>query len=162
MTRVTYSSSRRAGAVIFGASGGVTNHRHLRTLEDPHEVLKLPRSATPAEVRARYLALARDSHPDFAGPGSAAAFRRYTEAYELLRARGAPPPPIAPPSPEFLARAANFAAYRERLRELQPPPPAARPRAPAWRRSALALPVLVLASWWLMEKAREAGKAVER
>ena len=48
------------------------------------------------------------------------------------------------------------------LRELQPPPPAARPRAPAWRRSALALPVLVLASWWLMEKAREAGKAVER
>ncbi len=137
-------------------------------LEDPYLVLGLPRSATPAEARSRYLALARGSHPDAqpADPHAAVVFQRYTEAYQRLRApaaaAGGGTAPLSPPSPEFLARSASFLAYRERLRALRPPPPPPRAGGPArvplaWRRAALALPALAFTSWWLMESARKGG-----
>ena len=123
-------------------------------------MLGLSRSATPAKVRARYLELARVNHPDAAPhkPDAAAAFQRYTDAYERARAQSGAPltcaAAAAPPTEEFLARAASFAAYRERLRALRPPPavhgaPAA---PPAWRRAALLVPALALVSWCVMEK----------
>jgi len=48
----------------------------------PYEVLGVPPSATPAEIRRAYLALARRHHPD-AG-GSADEMRRLNEAWAAL------------------------------------------------------------------------------
>jgi len=55
--------------------------------ENAHEILGLPRDASSAEVRAAYIRLAKEFHPD-AHPGDSAAeirFKRITEAYNELR-----------------------------------------------------------------------------
>lgn len=51
------------------------------------KTLGLPRRARPEEVRATYLELARQLHPDVNrdDPERAARFRRVAAAYELLR-----------------------------------------------------------------------------
>ncbi|HJW22443.1 MAG TPA: J domain-containing protein, partial [Candidatus Limnocylindrales bacterium] len=61
---------------------------------DPHDVLGVPRDASPATIKAAWRRLAREHHPDLAteGPAAAqAATRRMAEinrAYEQLRAAG--------------------------------------------------------------------------
>jgi molecular chaperone DnaJ len=61
--------------------------QHAPSERDRVEALKtlgLPRGARPHEVRARYLRLARQLHPDL-NPDGATEFRRIAAAYELLR-----------------------------------------------------------------------------
>ena len=66
---------------------------------DPHEVLGVPKDATPAEVKAAYRRLSMVHHPDRGG--DAEDFKRVAEAYE----RCAHPPP--PPRREAAAAAAG-------------------------------------------------------
>ncbi|HEV8638769.1 MAG TPA: J domain-containing protein [Chloroflexota bacterium] len=48
------------------------------------KALGLPRGARPDEIRATYLRLARELHPDV-NPAGDGEFRRIAAAYELLR-----------------------------------------------------------------------------
>jgi curved DNA-binding protein CbpA len=53
---------------------------------DPHDLLGVPRDATPAEITAAYRALVRVLHPDTRrGPADPARFAEVLAAYELLR-----------------------------------------------------------------------------
>lgn len=56
--------------------------------EDYYVILGVPRNATTKQIRARFLELARDRHPDrFQGeekPAAEAAFQRLTEAFNVL------------------------------------------------------------------------------
>jgi hypothetical protein len=66
---------------------------------DPHEVLGLPASASPAEITAAYRRLARRHHPDAGGAADAARFAEAAAAYAAL-GQGRPgadpmrPPPV--------------------------------------------------------------------
>ncbi len=53
---------------------------------DLYEVLGVPSDAPPPEIKRAFRALARECHPDVAGPGAAAAarFTQVREAYEVL------------------------------------------------------------------------------
>src|SRR3954469_21077375 len=62
----------------------------------PYEVLGVPPTATPEEIRRAYLALARRHHPD-AG-GSADEMRRLNEAWSALSGLSAAPSPTIPAS----------------------------------------------------------------
>ncbi len=54
-------------------------------MRPPHEVLGVPRGASPEEIRRAYRALARRHHPDVSGtPESAAIFAEIARAYEIL------------------------------------------------------------------------------
>ena len=84
--------------------------------------LGLPRRARPDEVRAAYLTLARELHPDVR-PGDAAAaarFQRIAAAYELLRRYQRQLAATSPVDPRRRERPSNFderwwAAFGERL-----------------------------------------------
>ena len=55
-------------------------------MNDPYEILEVPRDASPDEVKRAYRRLARQSHPD-ANPDDPAAEARFKElaaAYEIL------------------------------------------------------------------------------
>ncbi|CAN0093795.1 unnamed protein product, partial [Discosporangium mesarthrocarpum] len=54
---------------------------------DPYEVLGVQRSATQAEIKRRYLELAKKYHPDTnrRDPTAAEKFKEASEAYELLK-----------------------------------------------------------------------------
>lgn len=49
-----------------------------------YEVLGLSRSATQEEIKKAYRKLARQTHPDVAGPGSEERFKEVSRAYEVL------------------------------------------------------------------------------
>ncbi len=49
-------------------------------MTDPFQLLALPATATPAEVKARWRALCRTHHPDMGGDG--AVFHQLRQAYE--------------------------------------------------------------------------------
>ena len=53
-------------------------------MKDHYAVLGVPRSASPAGIRARYRRLARSLHPDVAGAQSTGAFQEIAEAYRVL------------------------------------------------------------------------------
>lgn len=56
---------------------------------EPHEVLGVPRGATPETVRAAYRALAKKHHPDVAPPSerpaAEARMRQIQRAYDALK-----------------------------------------------------------------------------
>lgn len=49
-----------------------------------YEVLGVSRTATPAEIKRAYRKLARETHPDVAGPDSEERFKQVARAYEVL------------------------------------------------------------------------------
>ena len=54
-------------------------------MQDPYDILGIPRGSTQDEARRAYRALAREHHPDITGdPESAEVFCRITEAYEQV------------------------------------------------------------------------------
>ncbi|HZK06105.1 MAG TPA: molecular chaperone DnaJ [Actinomycetaceae bacterium] len=53
-------------------------------MSDYYEVLGVQRDATQAEIKKAYLKLARETHPDVAGPGSEERFKEASTAYEVL------------------------------------------------------------------------------
>ena len=57
---------------------------------DPYRVLGLPAGATPADVKRAYRALAKQFHPDSAGPSALPRFLAIQEAYEALTGDRAP------------------------------------------------------------------------
>lgn len=63
-------------------------------MRPPHEVLGVPRGASPEQIRRAYRALARRHHPDVSGtPESAAIFAEIARAYEILTEQPARPDP---------------------------------------------------------------------
>jgi curved DNA-binding protein CbpA len=113
---------------------------------DPHDVLGVPRDASPATIKAAWRRLAREHHPDLAteGPAAArAATQRMAEinrAYEQLRAesnRAAAPtnghratwPPRGKPTRPVTGRVDTSATFRPRNSTMGPrvarpgPPP---------------------------------------
>jgi hypothetical protein len=53
-----------------------------------HDVLGVPASASPGEIKSAYRRLARQLHPDInPDPAAAERFKRVTEAYDLLTGR---------------------------------------------------------------------------
>jgi molecular chaperone DnaJ len=53
-------------------------------LKDYYLILGIPRSESPAGIRAAYRDLAKQHHPDVAGTADADRFRELAEAYEVL------------------------------------------------------------------------------
>lgn len=54
-------------------------------MQDPYDILGIPRGASQEEARRAYRALAREHHPDITGdPASAELFCRATTAYEQV------------------------------------------------------------------------------
>jgi curved DNA-binding protein CbpA len=54
-------------------------------MQDPYDILGIPRGASQDEARHAYHALAREHHPDVSGdPASAELFCRITAAYEQV------------------------------------------------------------------------------
>ncbi|MDO5494576.1 MAG: molecular chaperone DnaJ [bacterium] len=53
-------------------------------MSDYYEVLGVARTATPSEIKKAYLKLARQTHPDVAGPGSEERFKEVSTAFEVL------------------------------------------------------------------------------
>nr|NLD40746.1 molecular chaperone DnaJ [Actinomycetales bacterium] len=53
-------------------------------MSDYYEVLGVARTATPSEIKKAYLKLARQTHPDVAGPGSEERFKEVSTSYEVL------------------------------------------------------------------------------
>jgi curved DNA-binding protein CbpA len=54
--------------------------------EDPYLLLGVSTTATPGELRARYLSLAKEWHPDVCPvPEAVQRFQRISAAYQLLR-----------------------------------------------------------------------------
>jgi len=53
-------------------------------LLDPYVVLGVARSASAGAIKSAFRALVKESHPDVAGPESAARFRRIEQAYRVL------------------------------------------------------------------------------
>lgn len=53
--------------------------------EDPYQVLGIPESASPAEVKRAYRQKVRTCHPDAVGAGREAEFLKVQEAYEAIR-----------------------------------------------------------------------------
>jgi len=51
---------------------------------DYYVILGVPRSESPAGIHAAYRDLAKQHHPDIAGPSGAGRFREITEAYKIL------------------------------------------------------------------------------
>jgi molecular chaperone DnaJ len=51
---------------------------------DYYLILGVPRSEPPAGIHAAYRDLAKQHHPDIAGPSGAGRFREITEAYKIL------------------------------------------------------------------------------
>lgn len=49
-----------------------------------YDVLGVSRTATPEEIKRAYRKLARETHPDVAGPGSEEQFKEIAHAYEVL------------------------------------------------------------------------------
>lgn len=106
---------------------------------DPHDVLGVPRDASPATIKAAWRRLAREHHPDLATEGpaaAAAATRRMAEinrAYEQLRnaaaeeaakataRRGTWPPPERPTRP-VTGRVDTTATFRPRNSTTGPRP----------------------------------------
>jgi curved DNA-binding protein CbpA len=88
-------------------------------MADDWEVLGIVPGASPAEVRARWLALVKQLHPDRHGdPAAAARLAEVNAAYDRLRApvtsgatggRDAPGRPAAPGPPPAPAPASTFA-----------------------------------------------------
>jgi hypothetical protein len=62
---------------------------------DPYRVLKLGRGATQAEIRSRYLELARILHPDARGGLDSSAFAEIANAYQQLNEMAANGPSSA-------------------------------------------------------------------
>jgi hypothetical protein len=95
---------------------------------NPHAVLGLDVTATPAEVTATYRRLAKQWHPDRGGgPDAVRRMAEINSAYDLLRAtawtqRHAPsaPPPARPPRGSWLAPPIRSALGRELLQALEP------------------------------------------
>jgi curved DNA-binding protein CbpA len=121
---------------------------------DPHDVLGVPRDASPATIKAAWRRLAREHHPDLAteSPAAAqAATRRMAEinrAYEQLRApvetangtNGKTPsrawPPPERPSRPVTGRVDTSATFRPRNTTMGPR--AARAAPPPFREDRLA------------------------
>ena len=97
-----------------GAAGrrrrGDRGRRRGRLHVSPYEVLGVPPTATPAEIRHAYLTLARRHHPD-AG-GDAEQMRRLNEAWAALSAR--PPRPGAGTCNQVSTRPLNARGRRRR------------------------------------------------
>ena len=53
-------------------------------VRDYYEVLGVQRDASPEEIKKAYRKLARQLHPDYAGPDSEEAFKELSVAYETL------------------------------------------------------------------------------
>ncbi len=53
-------------------------------MKDYYAVLGVPRTATEAEIKKAYRKLARELHPDVAGPGAGDRFKDVAAAYEVL------------------------------------------------------------------------------
>ncbi|MGH2650612.1 MAG: DnaJ domain-containing protein, partial [Actinomycetota bacterium] len=54
-------------------------------IRDLYEILGIPRTATPDEIRKAYRRLARELHPDSSGdPATEERFKEVTAAYEIL------------------------------------------------------------------------------
>lgn len=53
-------------------------------MSDHYLTLGVHRSASPAAIRAAWLSAAKASHPDTAGPASAARFKAAAAAYAVL------------------------------------------------------------------------------
>lgn len=82
------SSSRGNSATSSSAGPNSNSGRGSGDLASCFEVLGLPRGATPPAVRAAYLRLAAQFHPD-KNPQGADHFVRLQQAYERLKAAGA-------------------------------------------------------------------------
>jgi molecular chaperone DnaJ len=99
-------------------------------------ILGVPRSESPAGIRARYRDLVRTLHPDVAGAQSTHAFQEVTEAYEVL----------ADPA----ARRRHNSALAES--EARPPAEPAPTSAAPWRPE----PVSLVAEPWAVRPSFEA------
>jgi hypothetical protein len=78
-----------------------------RLCSDPYKVLGVPHGADQADIRRRYLELAKSTHPDVE-QGDADMFRRISSAYETLTK----PSSAEDPFPESRPPSAGAQAYR--------------------------------------------------
>jgi len=76
---------------------------------DPHAVIGVPRGASLPEIRAAYLKLVKELHPDGRelDPMAGELLKAVNEAYQDLRARARQPAP-QPPHPRWFARPGAF------------------------------------------------------
>ncbi|KAL1920324.1 uncharacterized protein VTP21DRAFT_1470 [Calcarisporiella thermophila] len=76
--------------VLFRAS--LIRRSFTTTHDSPFDVLRLPRTASNAEIKRQYLELAKELHPDRLGPQATREtterFQKVVKAYELLKHPG--------------------------------------------------------------------------
>ncbi len=96
--------------------------RRLGPIRTHYDVLGVPADASPETIRAAYRRLAREHHPDVAGPASADTIHALNEAYRVLGDAG------------------RRVVYDQALRPSGAPAPATTPAEPATPHVAVALP----------------------